>query len=183
MSEEWREIPGFPAYEISSLGNVKRVKPDAANRMLAVDLVQSKGNHGYRVVSLHNKGKQSVKTVHRIVCEVFHGPPPSKYHHASHYDGDKDNNSASNLRWLTPHENNMEKHRHGTMMVGDNHTARIDGSYLPRGENHRMAKLNDEIVRSIRSDNRLQREISEELGVSQTLIHQVKSRKIWKHVE
>jgi hypothetical protein len=27
MTEEWRAIPGFPSYEVSNLGRVRRVKP------------------------------------------------------------------------------------------------------------------------------------------------------------
>lgn len=181
--EEWRLIADFPDYAVSSEGRVKRVVPDRHGRMGEGGLRPVVSNHGYEVVSLHRDGAQSVRLVHRIVCEAFHGPPP-KGAHAAHYDGDKRKNRADNLRWSSPSENNLDKHRHGTMLLGDRHPARIRrGDYLPRGSNHAKAKLTEEAVRRIRADSRSQRLIAADYGVAQSLISQVRSGKIWGHVQ
>jgi hypothetical protein len=62
------------------------------------------------------------------------------------------------------------------------HARRATHSHWLRGEQLWMAKLTEEMVLRIRSDSRSQSEIANELGVSQTLVSQVKRRKIWKHV-
>ena len=46
------------------------------------------------------------ETVHKLVALAFLGPPPSSAHsHINHKDGDKQNNAASNLEYVTPAEN------------------------------------------------------------------------------
>lgn len=182
MSEEWRIIADFPDYAVSDLGRVKRVVPDHYGRISGLPLKQTKSNHGYKVVTLHRAAKQQTRLVHRLVCETFHGPAPDN-HHAAHGDGDKDNNAASNLRWATVSENNMDKHYHGTILMGDNHHARKRPELLPRGERHGNAKMTDAIVLSILSDNRSQRLIAADHGVSQSLVSMVKNRRIWTHIQ
>ena len=41
------------------------------------------------------------KDFHVIVCQTFHGNPPSPSHTVDHIDGDTTNNCADNLRWLS----------------------------------------------------------------------------------
>ena len=182
MREVWKKIAGFPEYKVSSLGRVKRWKPDSYGRFLAEMLAQVAGSHGYLTVSLHRKGRQSTRTVHRIVCETFRGKPPSPKHHASHYDGNKRNNRKSNVRWLLPSDNNYEKNRHGTMRTGDNHHARYMPECMPRGSSHGNSKLTERQVEAIRSDLRSQRIIGLDYSITQSLLSMIKRRVIWRHI-
>jgi hypothetical protein len=50
------------------------------------------------------------------------------------------------------------------------------------GEKAWNSKLTDEDVKSIRQDNRTQREIAKSYGVSNAIICYAKNRKTWKHV-
>lgn len=43
--------------------------------------------------------------VHRVVCEVFHGPPPEVSMVVNHKDENRQNNDERNLEWLTTREN------------------------------------------------------------------------------
>lgn len=181
--EIWKPVIGFPSYAVSSLGRVKRVLPDSYGRSLAHFLNPVPRKDGYISFSLHHCGKQSVKLGHRIVCEAFYGPAPAGRPYACHNDGNKANNVLSNLRWDSPSNNNLDKNAHGTMPKGEGHKAVSDGSYLPRGVSHKMAKLTDACVLSIRKDNRPQAKIADDYGVSQSLISAVKSKKIWKHIK
>lgn len=181
MREEWRIIASHPDYAVSSHGRVKRVVPDRHGRGLGRMMTPVVSNHGYQTVTLHRDCQQSSHLVHRLVCTAFHGVPPVD-NHASHGDGDKTNNRADNLRWASVTDNNLDKHRHGTMRVGDRHHARAKPETMPRGTSHGNAKLTDAIVMAIRADQRSQRAIAEELGVSQSLISMVRTRQIWAHI-
>jgi hypothetical protein len=53
---------------------------------------------------------------------------------------------------------------------------------LRTGELHWASKLDSAKVRAIRLDNRTQRAIAADYGISQTLVGDIKLRKIWKEV-
>lgn len=180
-SERWRTIDEFPEYKVSSHGRVKRVVPDSHGRIISGILKPFIGNHGYCVVSLHIKGRQVTRLVHRLVCIAFRGAPPGKSH-AAHKDGNRTNNRSGNIRWRTPSQNAMEKHGHGTMRTGKNHHAAYKPECMPRGSSHGNAKLTEASVVRIRSDSRSQAVIAVEHGVSQSLIAMVRRGTIWKHV-
>lgn len=102
--EIWREIDGFPDYEVSNLGRVCSFKGKYPRiRKLC------KHPKGYLYVILCTDGKNVGKRVHRLVAEAFIPNPESKPH-VNHIDEDKLNNVAENLEWVTCMENN----NHGT---------------------------------------------------------------------
>lgn len=92
MTEQWRAVVGFDRYQVSSLGRVRNAR---TGKVLV--LVPQKGN-GYLKVHLGRAGQN--RLVNRLVCEAFHGTPPTPTAHADHRDFDRTNNAASNLRWL-----------------------------------------------------------------------------------
>lgn len=55
-------------------------------------------------MGLYSKRFGNMK-VHRLVCEAFHGPAPSKRSVVIHLDEDATNNRPENLRWGTQKEN------------------------------------------------------------------------------
>jgi len=63
---------------------------------------------GYLTVRLQKNGKSTPRYVHRLVLKTFVGPPPSSNHVTDHIDGNKENNSVENLRWVTNSENVSE---------------------------------------------------------------------------
>ena len=92
--EEWKEVKGFPGYEVSSLGNVRSL---SFNRTGTPGLLTPIANtSGYFQVSL--KGK--FLCVHRLVAEAFL-PNPDGLPEADHLDRNKSNNAVSNLQWKT----------------------------------------------------------------------------------
>lgn len=50
--------------------------------------------------------------VHILVCTAFHGPRPSPKHQVDHINRDRWDNRPENLRWVTPHENQMNNIAH-----------------------------------------------------------------------
>ena len=88
--EIWKAIPGFPAYEISTHGNVRSFwkrgwnqhigrgsKCIIANKPQKV-LAPGVGRSGYLIVVLMEKSVRRTLYIHKLVLETFVGPcPPS----------------------------------------------------------------------------------------------------------
>lgn len=91
-----KEIPGFPGYTISTVGEVFS---SYSNRLL----VPSKNNRGYLNVRIKREdGKIVTVGVHRLLCICF--IPTDKDISrlvVNHKDGNKENNSLENLEWTT----------------------------------------------------------------------------------
>lgn len=97
-NEEWKEVPYFPSYEISSFGRVRRSvgkRNWSAGKILRV----SNNSRGYLSLSLRDRGRSYSRTVHSLVAEAFLGPCPAGYC-VHHKDGDRSNNNAENLEYM-----------------------------------------------------------------------------------
>ena len=98
MEEIWKDIEGFPNYQVSSLGNVKNV---VSNNFL------KQGNRGgYSTAFLINNKERKSFRVHRLVASAFIENPENKPE-VNHKDKNKLNNCLSNLEWNTRTENNI----------------------------------------------------------------------------
>jgi hypothetical protein len=127
-------------------------------------------NAGYKRVCLSINGKQTMRTIHRIVAETYI-PNTLNKQMVNHKDGDKLNNNINNLEWVDRAEN--EYH------------AKINKLKASK-ERHGMAKLNQNDVNWIR-DNYKSRDkqfgrkaMADKLGVTPQLIGYVLNKKIWK---
>lgn len=165
------------------MGEIVRVRQDARGHQLTGQpLIAAPNGRGYLSLSLCRDARAFNRRVNRVVCEAFHGPAPSKRHHAAHENGDSLDNRASNLSWKLPVENASDKLRHGTARLGDQHWSKSMPERRARGEGHGLAKLNADAVRAIREDTRAQRVVAAEYGVNQRSIWAIKAGKTWGHV-
>ena len=96
-SEQWRAVEGYPEYEVSNLGRVRK------NGKLTP---LHRTGKGYLRTTLQKDGKQKQDYIHRIVAKNFI-PNPENKPTVNHIDGNKDNNRVSNLEWATYRENNI----------------------------------------------------------------------------
>lgn len=103
---EMQQIDNWP-YLISNDGKVFSTR---SQRYLTPD----HNNMGYERVCLHQDGYIERKFVHRLVAEAFvPNPDPQNKTQVNHKDGDKQNNNAANLEWVTPAENSQHAYATG----------------------------------------------------------------------
>ena len=105
--ELWKDIPDYEGiYQISNLGNVKRLPIILHNRFYKEKLLTICHNSGtgYDFVCLRKNDRDKNFSVHRLVAQAFI-PNPHNYSDVNHIDGNKQNNSVENLEWCTRSEN------------------------------------------------------------------------------
>lgn len=117
MEEIWKDIKGYEnLYQVSNTGKVKRLshKRYDRNQILKERIVKITypKNNWYPYLSLCKNGKAINKNIHRLVAEAFI-PNPNNFPIINHIDGNKQNNSISNLEWCTYSHNNREAHKIG----------------------------------------------------------------------
>jgi hypothetical protein len=120
MQEIWKTVQACKAYEVSSLGRIRRILP--GKRTKVGNIIRSEANTKYRTATLVFEGIRHYVQIHVLVCETFHGQKPSPNHQAAHLNGDKHDNRAENLCWATVAENHAHKNLHGTTRRGENGT-------------------------------------------------------------
>ena len=93
----WKEIEGFPGYKVSDKGFV------LGKRGVCMKLYKNVQN-GYRQVNLQSPEGERKVYVHRLVARAFVlGFREGLI--VNHINGDKDDNRACNLEWVTQKEN------------------------------------------------------------------------------
>lgn len=152
--EVWKEVPGYPGYQVSDFGNVKSFKH--TNPKI---LKPGVWNNRKSVVLSHKNGKTN-NMVYRLVLSAFVGECPEGME-ACHYDGNSMNDRLDNLRWDTPQNNCRDKNRHGTNLIG---------------ERNRNSKIKDADIVSIRQkfyDGCIISEIAADYQVNPSCIYKI----------
>lgn len=101
----WIKVKGYKNYSINENGEVRN---DNTNQIKA----QRLSNKGYYIVDLWENNKGRKMAIHRLVAEAFI-PNPENKPCVDHIDGNRKNNSISNLRWATYSENNSRFDTYG----------------------------------------------------------------------
>lgn len=105
--ENWKEIPDFPGYSVSSFGQVRN---DDHDRILTILRNQAGVCH----VGMTFDRKQYKRSLALLVAEAFVDRPPKKdpsiFNVPIHLDGHQSNNRFDNLMWR-PHWFSMKYNR------------------------------------------------------------------------
>lgn len=158
--EEWREIKGaVGGYLVSSLGNIKSVR-------LGRNMRLQEDGKGYLRVQINRRTFK----VHRLVAEHFLDRSETR-DQVNHINGDKKDNSITNLEWVTGSEN--VKHSYAV----------LSRTIIP-SEERVGAKLTEEAVKDIR-ENYIPRKVplsyfANKYGVDRSLVHRVFHGRNWK---
>lgn len=172
LFELWKSCRRFTDYEVSSNGQVRRCTVRRGGPTFIGKLISQRLNRGYRRVSLYRGGKPYGMLVNRLVCEAFHGAHPPGDYEAAHWDGDRENNKADNLRWATPSENSMDNVRLGRLITH-------------RGEDHTNAKLRNadiDTIFELRERGVTQRDIARRFAVCHQTIGRILRGERWVSV-
>lgn len=181
---EYRLVRGWQAYCVGTNGTAwSRWKK--GNRWHAGSptdgpwrrLKSTPNDWGYRTVGLCDEsGRMHTKAIHRLILETFVGPRPHGME-GCHWDGNKNSNALSNLRWGTPESNYADRIRHGTAL---DH---------PTGENGYTAKLTNfqatEALRLHRAEGLGAVRIVRRLGLPENMhgaIGAVLNGRAWSHL-
>lgn len=172
--EEWRDIPGVPGYQASSLGRVRSLDRTVRSRggqrtHRGRVLTQSPHQRGYLLCTPCVNGRPRTIQVHRLVMLAFVGPL-LKGLWTAHNDGNPANNELRNLRYDTVSGNQKDKVAHGTALIGE----RANGAKL---NEHSVAEL-----RRLRAAGMLITDLAERFGVSRANASRVCRGELWPHI-
>ena len=180
--EYFKDVVGFPDYQVSNLGRVK-----TKSRMIRYTHSVTKKEHfrkseerflkiqfnnrtGYKFVQLYKEKKMYNKNIHKLVSEAFiSNPNDLKY--VNHKDGNKHNNTIENLEFCT----NEYNHEHA-----------IKTGLKAKGSGVASSKLNENMVYAIKwflNKGYSHMELSKAFNVSRPTINLISNNKTWKHVE
>jgi len=162
--ETWKDVTDTD-YSVSNMGRVASRKFGKWRIMST-----SKLACGYWAVNFYENGRIKAMLVHRLIALAFAGNPPTPAYQVNHKDGDKANNRADNLEWVTASGNK-------------NHSLRV----LKRGRCFNDAfwagrKLNEDQVRGMRARceaGESQSSVAADYGVLRETVSRIVNRKSW----
>lgn len=159
--ETWRDIPGYEgSYQVSDMGRVRslpRLVPHGASysRLKGRVLKPAPNRHGYQHLVLRKDGRNHDHEVHVLVASAFLGPRPDGDIQVRHLDGNRSNNTLTNLLYGTRSENQLDL-------------------YDYRGYHHKLTKADVVEIREKLSVGRSGRSLAEEYGCSESNISAIK---------
>lgn len=102
QEEIWKDVEGFPGYQVSNLGRIKSFRgwgTKETGRIMKPQVMHKKEK--YRFVCLARDGKKPYFVlVHRIVAIAFVSKTDEKANKVTHRNYDVSDNRAVNLKWV-----------------------------------------------------------------------------------
>lgn len=166
--DDWKGIENWDGYEVSSAGEVRSWKKSRQTPNAALPRIISRWvlPNGYAVVTLKDRGRRENVYVHHAVARAFIGPRPDGLE-VAHGDGDRLNNSISNLRYATPKENSADTLAHGRRAMGGAHYA---------------ALLTNEQARQLREFQGTHAAAARAFGISYHVAYCIRTNRTWRRV-
>jgi hypothetical protein len=164
VAEEWRDIPDFEGYQVSSFGNVRGVDRLRRSKIglrltRGQELKQLLNKKGYPEVRLRKQGCHT-RLVHK----------PESCTQINHINGIKTDNRVNNLEWVTQSENQLHAYKLGLQPSRS-------------GEANGRATLTDEKVTTLKelyNSGKSAKEVAEIMNVSIYTVRAIIAGKSWK---
>lgn len=174
--EHWRDVVGYEGrYKVSDIGRVKSVPrafkmKDGRNNTIKKELLMKfkVDKDGYFKVGLRKEGKQRFFFVHRLVAQAFINNPNFKPQ-VNHIDGIKNNNSVSNLEWVTHQENRTHAAENGL----------VPDQWGCKNPNVKLTESDVILIRKLRKKGVSYAEISKTVGTSISNIKNIMLGRTW----
>lgn len=93
MTETWKALAGFPAYEGSTTGQIR----NAATKCIRSLTIQK---DGYEYVTMRRDGKYWSRSIHRLIALTFIDNPDN-LPTVNHKNWDRTDNNVDNLEWAS----------------------------------------------------------------------------------
>jgi hypothetical protein len=158
-------------YTIDELGRVYSVRKQGSR---GGEITSSISTGGYCRVYLCKDGKHHTYLLHRLVAQHFIENPENKPC-VNHIDGNKSNNSVTNLEWCTYSENMQHAVGKGLNAIPN-----------LKGELHPQSKLTVAGVKQIRErykNGETPPSLAKEYGVTRAQIYNIIHFKHWRNIE
>ena len=165
-TEIWKPLKEYEGlYEVSNMGRVKSLIKQG-NRAERIRKTGFDIRTGYITVQLTKHNTPLTKRVHRCIAETFI-PNPKAKPIVNHIDGNKKNNRADNLEWVTYSENTLHSFRKGLQkkIFGDK-------NYITKIKTVDVLK-----IRELINSGKTNKEIAKIYGVNPSQISRIKTGK------
>lgn len=163
-----KEIPNFTGYFADEDGNIYSSKKGNKIKKLKPQFQKQWDYYSLRLIA--DCGNKRHMTVHRLIALTFI-QNPDNLAEVNHKDGDKTNNKASNLEWMTKSQNIRHAYENGLNCV--------------KGVLNGRATLTEEAVIDIYSsllEGSSANSLMEKYNVSRGIISDIKRKNSWCHL-
>lgn len=162
MEEIWKDVKDYEGlYQVSSIGRIKSLPRNGTiNKERILKCTVDKD--GYLKVNLSKNNIQRKIIVHRLVAMAFISNPYN-YPQVNHIDGNKQNNEATNLEWVSNKENIQHAYKiglitHEKITKNLKHYSEI-GKKNPKSVQVVQYDLNGNFIKEWGSVNQIQKEL------------------------
>lgn len=141
QNEIWKEISGYEGYfEVSNLGNFRskdrviKYKSNGTRLYPGKFLKTETIVEGYQRIVLMKEAIKKRYMCHRLVAQEF-VPNPDNKPYVNHINGNKADNRAENLEWVTQSENELHSHSVlGNTMRGKTYPKKVEAIFPKEGD-------------------------------------------------
>ncbi len=152
QNEIWKEINGYEGYfEVSNLGNFRskdriiRYKSNGTRLYPGKSLKTETIVEGYQRIVLMKEAVKKRHMCHRLVAQEF-VPNPDNKPYVNHINGNKADNRAENLEWVTQSENELHSHSIlGNSMKGKTYPKKVEAIFPKEGDRIVFNSMSDAI--------------------------------------
>ena len=152
QNEIWKEISGYEGYfEVSNLGNFRskdrviKYKSNGTRLYPGKFLKPETIVEGYQRIVLMKEAIKKRYMCHRLVAQEF-VPNPDNKPYVNHINGNKADNRAENLEWVTQSENELHSHSVlGNTMRGKTYPKKVEAIFPKEGDRIVFNSMSDAI--------------------------------------